>query len=61
MLKSRVADHRGYVNNKVTSQAKGEHSLVDLRALIVKQIARKESEYRKERGPYHIQKNLHLL
>ena len=62
MLKSRVADHRGYVTNKVTSQATGEHfnlpghSLADLRVSVVEQTSRKGSEYRKEREHYHIRK-----
>ena len=62
MLKSRVADHRGYVTNKVTSQATGEHfnlpghSLADLRVSVIEQTARKGSEYRKEREHYHIRK-----
>jgi hypothetical protein len=62
MLKSRVADHRGYVANKVTSQATGEHfnlpghSLADLRVSVIEQTARKGSEYRKEREHYHIRK-----
>ena len=55
MLKSRVADHRGYVTNKIESLAKGEnfhlprHTLADLRVSIVEQTAIKGSEYRKER------------
>ena len=62
MLKSRVADHHGYVTNKVTSQATGEHfnlpghSLDDLRVSVVEQTSRKGSAYRKEREHYHIQK-----
>ena len=60
MLKFRLADHRGYVTNGVTSQATGEHfnlpghSLADLRVSIIEQTARKSTEYRKEREHYHI-------
>ena len=53
MLKYRLADHRGYVTNGVTSQATGEHfnlpghSLADLTVTILEQTKRKNSEYRK--------------
>ena len=62
MLKLRVADHRRYVTNKVTSQATSEHfnlpghSLADLRVSVIEQTARKNSEYRKETEHYHIRK-----
>ena len=62
MLKFRLADHRGYVTNNVTSQATGEHfnlpghSLADLRVTVIEQTARRSSEYRKEREHYHIRK-----
>ena len=62
MLKFRVADHWGYVSDKVTSQATSEHfilpghSLADLRVSVIEQTARKNSEYRKEREHYHIRK-----
>ena len=62
MPKFRLADHRGYVTNNVTSQATGEHfnlpghSLADLRVTVIEQTARRSNEYRKEREHYHIQK-----
>ena len=62
MLKFRLADHRGYVTNRVTSQATGEHfnlpghSLADLSITILEQTNRKSSEYRKERESYFIRK-----
>ena len=60
VLKFRLADHRGYFTNGVTSKATGEHfnlpghSLTDLRASIFKQKTRISTEYRKEREHYHI-------
>ena len=53
MLKYRLADHRGYVTDGVTSQATGAHfnlpghSLADLTITILEQTKRKNSEYRK--------------
>ena len=62
MLKYRLAEHRGYVTNGVTSQATGEHfnmpghSLADLSVTIIEQTFRKNSEYRKERESYFIRR-----
>ena len=62
MLKYRLAEHRGYVTNGVTSQATGEHfnmpghSLADLSVTIIEQTYRKNSEYRKERESYFIRR-----
>ena len=62
MFRFRLADHRGYVTNRVTSQATGEHfnlpghSLADLSITILEQTNRKSSEYRKERERYFIRK-----
>ena len=52
MLKFRLADHRGYVTNRVTSQATAEHfnlpdhSLAYLSITILEQTNRKSSEYK---------------
>jgi hypothetical protein len=62
MLKFRLADHRGYVVNKVTTQATGEHfnlpghSLSDLTVTVLEQTKRKSTAYRKEREHYLIRK-----
>ena len=62
MLKQRLADQRGYVTNNVTSTPTGEHfnlpghSLANLYITVIKQTARKKTEYRKERESYLIRK-----
>ena len=59
-LKSRLADHRGYINKEQTDTATGAHfnqpghSLSDLSVTIL-EISRKEDDiYRKEREKYFI-------
>ena len=55
ILKHRLADHRGYVNNKITSQATGAHftspghTLSDLKITILERVKYWNTEYRKER------------
>ena len=62
MLQHRVADHRGYVTNKMTDKPTGEHfnspghSLSDMEVTIIEQNRRKGTEYRKEREHYFIRK-----
>lgn len=62
MLKFRLADHRGYVTNKVTHKATGAHfnlpghSLADLKITVIEQIKKNSDEYRKERESYFIRK-----
>ena len=61
-LLSRLAEHRGYVTNKVTDKSTGEHfnlpghSLADIEATVIEQTQGKGSEYRKEREHYFIRK-----
>ena len=61
ILKFRLADHRGYVNNG-DDTATGEHfnlpghSLSDLSITILEQVKRKDTLYRKEREKYFIRK-----
>ena len=61
-LKVRLADHRGYITNQVTSKATGAHSnlpghsLADLRVIILEQTKYKSEEYRKEREKHFIRK-----
>ena len=62
ILKYRLAEHRGYVTNNVTSQATGAHfnlpghSLANMNIVILEQVKKKDKEYRKERERYLIQK-----
>ena len=61
-LKLRLADHRVYITNQVTSKATGDHwnlpghSLADLRVTILEQTKYKSEEYRKEREKHFIRK-----
>ena len=61
-LKYRLADHRGYVNNHITSQATGSHfnspghSLTDLKITILELVKYRNTAYRKEREKYFIRK-----
>ena len=60
LLKYRLAEHRGYVSNKVDTKATGAHfnlpghSLADLRITIIEQMKNSDLEYRKEREKYFI-------
>ena len=60
MLKFRLAQHRGYVQNKDNSKATGQHfnmpghSLADLMVTIIEQVKKSDTLYRKEREEYHI-------
>ena len=61
-LKYRIADHRGYITNKVLSTPTGEHfnlpghSLADMRTSVIEQIKKNDEYYRKERETYCINK-----
>ena len=61
IMKFRLADHRGYVNNG-DDTATGEHfnspghSLSDLNITILEQVKKKDDLYRKEREKYFIRK-----
>ena len=60
MLKSRLADHCGYVRNLREDTAIGSHfnspghSLADLRIISLEQSKKKNPLYRKQRETYHI-------
>ena len=62
ILKFRLADHRGYVNNLDESQATGKHfnspghSLSDLTIVILEKVRSSDDMYRKEREKYFIRK-----
>ena len=62
ILKFRLADHRGYINNLDESQATGKHfnspghSLSDLSSIILEKVRSSDDMYRKEREKYFIRK-----
>ena len=62
ILKFRLADHRGYVNNQDLSTATGEHfnspghSLADMSITILERVRQKDDLYRKEREKYFIRR-----
>ena len=61
-LKTRLADHCGYVRNHHTDQATGAHfnqpghSLANMKITILEQVKTNEISYRKEREHYFINK-----
>ena len=61
-IKFRIADHRSYITNQVTSRATGAHfnlpghSLADMKFTILEQVKYNDDSYRKERETYHINK-----
>ena len=61
-LKHRLAEHRGYVINKHMDKTTGAHfstaghSLSDLKIMVIEQVKKKDTEYRKQREKYFIQK-----
>ena len=62
MLKQRLAEHKGYINNQVTNRATGAHwnlpghSLAHLKVIILEQSKYKDKEYIREREKYFIRK-----
>ena len=62
IMRFRLADHRGYVNNLDVSQATGEHfnspghSLSYLSIVILEKVRSSDDLYRKEREKYFIRK-----
>ena len=61
-LRERLADHRGYITNKHTDKATGEHfnqpghNLANLNISILEQVKSTSEMYRKERERYYINK-----
>ena len=61
-LKHRVAEHRGYISNQVTSRATGAHwnlpghSLAHLKITVLEQSRSRDEEYIREREKYFIRK-----
>ena len=62
MLKARLADHRGYINNQVVSVTTGDHfnlpghSLANMKIQILERVKINSNQYRKERESYLINK-----
>ena len=62
IVKHRLAEHRGYVNNQVSSVSTGEHfnlpghSLANVKITILEQVKKNDIMYRKEREKYFINK-----
>ena len=62
LFRFRLADHRGYISNKVESQPAGAyfnlpgHNLANMKATILEQVKFNSAEYRKERVKYFIRK-----
>ena len=60
MLKFRLAEHRGYVSNKQTNEATGQHSnlpghsIADLQITAIEQVKKNDVIYRRQREEYHI-------
>ena len=61
-LKHRVAEHKGYISNQVTSRATGAHwnlpghSLANLKVTVLEQSKSRDEEYIREREKYFIRK-----
>ena len=62
MLKARLSDHRGYINNTVVNLTTGDHfnqpghSLANLKVSILEQVRIEDDSYRREREKYFINK-----
>ena len=60
MMKARLSDHKGYINNQVIAVTTGfhfnlpGHSLVDLQLIILEWAKKEDETYRKEREKYFI-------
>ena len=62
LLKFRIADHRGYIQNQVTSKATGAHwnqpghIMADMKFTVLEQVKYNDRNYREERETYFINK-----
>ena len=61
MLKFRLDDHHGYVNNHVDTATGSQfnqpgHSLADISVTVLEQVRKNNDSYRKEREEYFIRK-----
>ena len=61
-LQKRFADHRGYVKNRILTQATGfhfnkpGHDISNMSITAIEKVKKIDSNYRKERETYHIRK-----
>ena len=61
-VRSRLAEHLGYIRSKVTDKATGAHfnlpghSVANLKLTVIEQVKRQSNIYRKEREDYFIKK-----
>ena len=61
-LRSRLAEHRGYVKNKQTDKATGKHfnlpghTVANLKISVIEQVRYNLDLYRKEREEFYIRK-----
>ena len=62
LLQFRLAEHCGYISNRVESQPTGAHfnqpghSLANMKVTILEQVRKHDEDYRKERESYFIRK-----
>ena len=62
LLKSRLAEHRGYVTSQDTSTATGRHynspghTLADLSITVLEQVRKNDTLYRTQREEYHVRR-----
>ena len=62
LFKFRIAEHRRYIKNQVTSEATGAHfnlpghSLADMKFTVIEQVKYNSEAYRREQEIYHINK-----
>ena len=67
LVRSRVADHYGYVQNQKLDTAKSTHfnlpghSLADMLFTGLEQRKRKNTQYRKQRESYHIKQTFNVV
>ena len=61
-LRSRLAEHRGYVTSQVTDQATGAHfnlpghTVANMKATVIEMVKKQSDVYRKERENFFIRK-----
>ena len=62
IIRNRLSEHRGYVNNQLVSVSTGEHfnlpghSLANMKITIIEQVKKNDIMYKKEREKYFINK-----
>ena len=62
IMRTRLAEHRGYINNQVIGLTTGDHfnlpghSLAHMKVTILEKVRNSNSDYRREREKYFINK-----